>query len=113
MNCLFCDIVEKKIPATIIYEDEDVIAFEDVAPRAPSHLLIIPKQHIATLNDLDETQTHLAGKLLYTANKLAKQLGHSQQGYRVVMNCQKDAGQTVFHMHLHLLGGRVFQWPPG
>jgi histidine triad (HIT) family protein len=113
MNCLFCNIVEKKIPATIIYEDEDVIAFEDITPRAPSHLLIIPKQHIASLNDLDEKHIHLAGKLLHTANKLAKILGYSEQGYRVVMNCGKDAGQTVFHMHLHLLGGRVFQWPPG
>jgi histidine triad (HIT) family protein len=113
MSCLFCNIIEKKIPADIIYEDEDVIAFRDIAPRAPLHLLIIPKLHISTLNDLEEHHANIAGKLLLVAQKLAKEFGHADEGYRVVMNCNQNAGQTVFHIHLHLLGGRLFQWPPG
>ena len=108
MNCLFCKIAHKEIPATIIYEDQDVIAFDDIAPHAPTHKLIIPRLHIATLNDLDETQLLILGKLIYTAQKIAKSLGHAEAGYRVVMNCNQGAGQTVFHIHLHLLAGRLF-----
>lgn len=113
MDCLFCKIAEGKIPAKIFYEDDEILAFDDVAPKAPTHKLIIPKQHIATLNDLNENQIHIAGKLLYVAQQLAKELGHAEDGYRVVMNCNKGAGQSVFHIHLHLLGGRLFNWPPG
>lgn len=113
MDCLFCAIVEKLIPAKILYENEEVLAFEDVSPQAPSHILIIPKQHIPTLNDLHADQIHLAGQLLYTAKQLAEQLGYAEKGYRVVNNCNEAGGQAVFHLHLHLLGNRTFHWPPG
>lgn len=113
MNCLFCNIVDKKIPAEIVYDDEDILAFKDIAPRAPIHLLIIPKEHISTLNDLEERHTLVAGKLLLVAQKLAKEFGCDEEGYRIVMNCNQGAGQTVFHLHMHLLGGRLLQWPPG
>ncbi len=113
MDCLFCKISRKEIPAKIIYEDEEVVVFDDIAPRAPTHKLIIPRRHIATLNDLNKADAQLAGKLLLTAQKIAKSCGHAEEGYRVVMNCNQGAGQTVFHIHLHLLGGRLFQWPPG
>ncbi len=112
-NCLFCKIVTKEISANIIYEDEQVMIFDDVRPQAPHHKLVIPKKHIATLNDLEEADISLAGHLLYTAQRLAKHLGTAETGYRVVMNCNKDAGQEVYHIHLHLLGGRNFSWPPG
>ena len=113
MSCLFCDIAAGKIPSQLVYEDEDVIAFHDISPKAPTHILCIPRKHISTLNDLEEQDTHLSGKLLLTANRLAKQLGFAEDGYRVVMNCNGHGGQTVFHIHLHLLGGRSFSWPPG
>jgi len=113
MDCLFCAIVAKTIPAKILYENEHVLAFEDINPQAPSHVLIIPKQHIPTLNDLQANQIDLAGSLLYTAKHLAEQLGYAESGYRVVNNCKEDGGQAVYHLHLHLLGNRVFTWPPG
>ena len=113
MDCLFCAIVAKTIPAKILYEDDQVLAFEDISPQAPSHVVIIPKQHIPTLNDLQADQIPLAGKLLYTAKQLAEQLGYAESGYRVVNNCKQDGGQVIFHLHLHLLGKRVFHWPPG
>ena len=113
MSCLFCDIAAGKIPSQLVYEDEDVVAFHDIAPKAPTHILCIPRKHISTLNDLEEEDMNLSGKLLLTANKLAKQLGFAESGYRVVMNCNGHGGQTVFHIHLHLLGGRSFSWPPG
>ncbi|MFT3741229.1 MAG: histidine triad nucleotide-binding protein [Gammaproteobacteria bacterium] len=112
-NCLFCKIIQKEIPATIIWEDDQIIAFDDIYPRAPQHKLIIPRKHIATLNDLTPEDTQLAGHLLMTAQALAKQLGIAEPGYRVVMNCNAGAGQVVYHIHLHLLGGRSLQWPPG
>lgn len=113
MDCLFCNIVDKKIPANIVSSDERVIAFDDLHPKAPFHKLIIPRKHIATLNDLTKEDDGLIGHLLYTAKELAKLLGVSEQGYRVVLNCNEAGGQTVFHIHAHLLGGRVMQWPPG
>lgn len=110
-DCLFCKIVAKEIPAKIIYEDKIVVAFNDINPQAPTHLLIIPKKHISTLNDLTENDTTLVGHMLETAPVLAKQSG--EESYRIVMNCNEQAGQTVFHIHLHLLAGRDFKWPPG
>jgi histidine triad (HIT) family protein len=112
-NCLFCKIVQKEVPATIIYQDDHVIAFDDIHPRAPIHKLIIPRKHIATLNDLNTGDTPLAGHMLFVAQQLAKELDIAENGYRVIMNCNKDAGQVVFHIHLHLLGGRLMTWPPG
>jgi histidine triad (HIT) family protein len=113
MDCLFCQIAAKNIPAKIVYEDEHVVAFEDIAPRAPHHILLIPKQHIASLNDLTEATAPVAAQLLLAAQKLAKELGIAERGYRTVFNCNQEAGQTVFHLHLHLLGGRLLGWPPG
>lgn len=112
-DCLFCNIIHQKVPATIIYQDEHVIAFDDIRPRAPIHKLIIPRKHIATLNDVSAQDTLLAGHLLFTAQQLAKQLNIAEEGYRVIMNCNANAGQVVFHIHLHLLGGRLMSWPPG
>lgn len=112
-DCIFCKIVAKEIPATIIYENDQVIAFDDLHPRAPQHKLIIPRKHIATLNDLSEEDMLLGGQLFYTAQQLAKQLGIAEDGYRVVMNCNPAAGQVVYHIHLHLIGGRNLTWPPG
>jgi histidine triad (HIT) family protein len=99
------------IKPDIVFEDENVLAFRDINPQAPVHILIIPKRHLATLNDLDDTQ--LAGQLLQTATQLAKQEGLSEAGYRTVFNCNKHGGQEVYHLHLHLLGGRQMTWPPG
>ena len=113
MDCLFCKLVKGEIPATILYQDEDVIAFEDIMPQAPTHFLVIPKRHIATLNDLTEEDASLVGKLQVTAAKVAKQKGISDDGYRVVMNCNEMGGQTVYHIHMHVLGGRSMTWPPG
>lgn len=113
MSCLFCNIVEGKIPADIVYQDDEVLAFRDINPQAPTHILCIPRKHIDTTNDLADEETAMAGKLLLTASKLAKQLGFAQDGYRLVVNCNGHGGQTVFHIHLHLLGGRRMAWPPG
>lgn len=113
MNCIFCKIASKEIPCKLLYEDDEILAFDDIKPQAAVHKLIIPRKHIATINDIDEQSTHLAGKLMYTAQQLAKQLGIAEEGYRVVMNCNENGGQEVFHIHLHLLGGRRMSWPPG
>lgn len=113
MDCLFCKLVAREIPADIVFEDNDVIAFRDIAPQAPTHILIIPKRHIATLNDLTEEDCALVGRLQYTAQKIAKEIGIADDGYRVVMNCNEAGGQTVYHIHMHLLGGRAMEWPPG
>lgn len=112
-DCLFCKIISGEIPAKLVYEDEKVIAFDDIYPRAPIHKLIIPRKHIATLNDLEPADLELAGSLMVTAQQLAKELAIAEQGYRVVMNCNAAAGQAVYHIHLHLLGGRDLSWPPG
>lgn len=113
MDCLFCKLVNGDIPAKILYQDDDVIAFEDIAPQAPSHFLVIPKRHISTLNDLTDDDAALVGKLPITAAKIAKQLGIAEDGFRVVMNCNDMGGQTVYHIHMHVLGGRAMTWPPG
>ncbi len=105
-DCLFCKIVAGDIPADIIYQDEHVIAFRDISPQAPTHILIVPRKHIATINDLESTDQLLAGHLLLTAQKLAREQGIDQSGFRLVMNCNQEGGQTVYHIHMHLMGGR-------
>ncbi len=112
-ECLFCKIVAKEIPAKLVHEDADTVAFEDIDPQAPVHLLIIPRKHIPTLNDLSPADEPLAGKLFTVAAKLAKDRGLAERGWRAVVNVNKDAHQLVFHVHLHLLAGRPFRWPPG
>jgi histidine triad (HIT) family protein len=112
-NCLFCKIAKKQIPATLLYEDEDVVAFPDIAPQAPVHFLVIPKQHISHLMELTPEHDALVGKMLRIGQQLAKEQGLENDGARFVMNCKEGAGQTVFHIHLHVLGGRALQWPPG
>lgn len=109
---IFTKIINREIPADIVYEDDHCLAFRDINPQAPVHLLIIPRKPIATLNDLTEGDRELVGHLYLTAAKLAKDMGFAEDGYRVVMNCNGDGGQTVYHIHLHLLGGRVMGWPP-
>lgn len=110
-DCLFCNMVAGVIKPDIVYDDADILAFRDIQPKAPVHMLIIPKQHIATLNDLDDVE--LAGRLLQVAQKLAVTEGLAESGYRTVINCNQNGGQTVFHLHIHLLGGRQLAWPPG
>jgi len=113
MDCLFCKIIKREIPADIVYEDDEVLAFNDINPQAPTHILIIPKKHIATLNDIEKADLAIIGRLQYTAAKLAKERGFAEDGYRVVMNCNEMGGQTVYHIHMHLMGGREFTWPAG
>lgn len=110
---LFLKIIDREIPADIVYETEDVLAFRDINPQAPVHILIIPKEHIRTINDLQENHSELVGKLFLAATELAIQEGIAEEGYRVVMNCNQAGGQAVYHIHLHLLGGRQMGWPPG
>lgn len=112
-DCVFCKIAQGEIPAKIVYQDDQVVAFPDLNPKAPKHFLIIPRRHIATLNDLSDDDTLLAGQLLQVAKRLAGELGIAESGYRVLMNCNEGGGQAVFHIHLHLLGGRIMHWPPG
>ena len=113
MDCLFCKIVSGAIPANIIHQDDLVVAFDDIGPQAPHHKILIPRKHIATLNDLGAEDTLLMGHMVQTAATLAKTLSIADKGYRVVMNCNSSGGQTVYHIHLHLLGGRQMTWPPG
>ena len=110
-DCLFCKMVSGVIIPDVVFEDDKVLAFRDLNPQAPVHILIIPKTHIATLNDLDDTQ--LAGHLLQTAVKIAQAEGLAETGYRTLFNCNQHGGQEVYHLHLHLLGGRQLMWPPG
>ena len=113
MDCLFCKIINGDIPADIVYQDDDVLGFRDVNPQAPTHILFIPKKHIATVNDLELDDAELVGKLYLAAKKVATDAGFAEEGYRLVMNCNAGAGQTVFHIHLHMLAGRALSWPPG
>lgn len=113
MNCIFCKIVNKEIPSQIVYEDELVLAFEDIAPQAPIHILIIPKKHYSTLLEIDNDEKELIGHIFVVAKKIAKQKGVDEKGFRIVINCNSDGGQTVFHIHFHLLAGRKMHWPPG
>lgn len=112
-DCIFCKIVSGDIPGDIVYQDDDVLAFRDLNPQAPTHILIIPKKHIATVNDLQPEDAELVGRMYLAARQIAKDEGIAEPGYRAVMNCNREAGQTVFHIHLHLLGGRPMGWPPG
>lgn len=113
MTCIFCKIAGGEIPSNAVYEDEHVYAFRDLHPQAPHHILIIPRKHVATLNDFSDADTHVMGSLILAAKKIANKLGVDQQGYRLVTNCNEDGGQTVFHVHMHFLAGRGLGWPPG
>lgn len=113
MGCLFCSIIEKKIPSKIVYEDDQVLAFEDIHPQAPVHILIIPRKHISTVLETTPDDNALLGHMFQTANLLARERNIAEDGFRLVMNCNREAGQTVFHIHLHLLAGRIMRWPPG
>jgi histidine triad (HIT) family protein len=113
VGCLFCEIAEKKRPAKLIYEDDLVIAFEDINPQAPVHCLIVPKKHISTSLEIEEEDNELVGHLFQVGNKIANVKGIAERGFRLVMNCNPESGQTVFHIHLHILGGRFMNWPPG
>lgn len=113
MSCLFCKLAKGEITSDIVYVDDDVIAFRDIHPQAPHHILVIPRRHIATVNDAKPEDTTLIGKLTLAAQRVAKDLGVAEDGYRLVMNCNDHGGQTVFHVHLHLLAGRPMHWPPG
>ncbi|WP_115712121.1 histidine triad nucleotide-binding protein [Legionella sainthelensi] len=113
MNCLFCKIAQGAIPASVVFEDDEIMAFRDLNPQAPKHVLIIPKQHISTLNDASDEHQTLLGKMMLGAKKVAHAEGISDSGYRLVLNINSDGGQTVYHIHLHLLGGRHMTWPPG
>ncbi len=112
-DCLFCKIREGQIPAKVVHRDEHCLAFEDINPQAPMHVLVIPNKHIATVSDIAPEDREVAGHLFVTAAKLAKERGYAEEGYRVVMNNGRAAGQTVFHIHLHVLAGRHLGWPPG
>ena len=112
-SCLFCKIAKHEIPSKIVFEDENNIAFEDINPQAPTHILVIPRKHIETLNSISEEEQLLLGRMVYTAVAIAKDRKISSSGYRLVWNTNRGAGQSVFHIHLHLLGGRAMAWPPG
>ncbi len=112
-DCIFCKIVAGDIPSKMIYEDDDVYAFEDVTPQAPSHTLIIPKKHLETLLEIGDEHRDLMGSIILAATRIARKLGIAEKGYRIVTNCNKEGGQVVFHIHFHLLGGRQMKWPPG
>ncbi len=113
MSCLFCRIIAGEIPSSKVYEDDEVFAFNDINPQAPLHVLIVPKRHIATVNDLAPGDEALVGTLVRRAAAIAAENGYAERGYRTVFNCNAEAGQTVFHVHLHLLAGRSLGWPPG
>ncbi len=108
MDCLFCKIINREIPATIHYEDDDVIAFDDINPKAPYHFLVVPKKHISTLNEVTDEDVPLVGKLVQIASQLAKKVAIAEDGYRTVFNCNADGGQIIYHIHLHMLGGKKF-----
>ena len=113
VDCLFCKMVNGEIKPDVVYENEAILAFRDINPQAPVHVLVVPKKHIATLNDLEPENDVLVGEMYLTAKRVAEKLGITESGYRTVMNCNEGAGQTVFHLHLHILGGRQMGWPPG
>ncbi|MFL0247418.1 histidine triad nucleotide-binding protein [Candidatus Clostridium stratigraminis] len=112
-NCIFCSIIAGKIPSEKVFEDEKVLAFKDINPEAPVHIIIIPKKHINSINDLEYNDSELIGHIYNVAKEIAADLKINESGYRVVTNCGKDAGQSVSHLHFHLLGGRSLTWPPG
>ena len=112
-DCLFCKIIAGQIPGAIVYQDDRVVAFKDINPQAPTHVLVVPRRHIATLNDLTPEDDGIVGEITRRAAAIAKEHGHADRGYRTIFNCNADAGQTVFHIHMHVLGGRRLGWPPG
>ena len=112
-DCLFCKIINREIPGSIVYEDERILAFDDISPQAPTHVLVVPKRHIESLNELQPAHDQIIGEIVRRASTIAKTRGISAAGYRTVFNTNRGAGQTVFHIHLHLMGGRGMQWPPG
>ncbi|HEX7046538.1 MAG TPA: histidine triad nucleotide-binding protein [Gammaproteobacteria bacterium] len=112
-DCLFCKMIRGEIKPEAVLETDSVLAFRDINPQAPTHVLVVPKEHISTINDLDEKHEALVGKLYLAAKEIAAKEGIAESGYRTVMNCQEGAGQSVFHIHLHVLGGRRMNWPPG
>ena len=112
-DCLFCKIIQGQIPASLVYQDDRVVAFKDINPQAPMHVLVVPRRHIATLNDLTPEDDGIVGEMVRRGASLATEHGHAARGYRTVFNCNADAGQTVFHIHLHVVGGRSLAWPPG
>lgn len=112
-DCLFCKMAKGEIKPDLLYEDDHVLAFKDINPQAPVHFLVIPKQHITTLNDLDDNHAELIGRMYLTARNIARDQGIAEGGYRCLINCNADAGQSVWHVHLHVLGGRTMAWPPG
>lgn len=112
-NCIFCKIIKREIPTDFVFEDENIIVFNDINPQAPIHILLIPKKHFASLNDIPEEKKEVLSDLLLKARQIAKEKGIARTGYRLVLNTAKDSGQEVFHIHLHLLGGRRMSWPPG
>ena len=113
MSCLFCRIAAGELPAKLVHEDDMLVAFHDINPQAPVHVLIVPRRHVATLNELSADDDELVGAMLRRAAVIARNLGIAERGYRTVFNCNREAGQTVFHLHLHVLGGRPMHWPPG
>jgi histidine triad (HIT) family protein len=113
MDCLFCKIVNGEIPTDIVYQDDQVLAFRDISPQAPTHMLIIPKLHITTINDMNIEDGPLLGHMIFTAKNLAAKEGLADDGFRLTINCNEQGGQSVYHIHLHLLGGRKMTWPPG
>jgi histidine triad (HIT) family protein len=112
-GCLFCRIAAGEIPATLVHQDEHLIAFRDINPQAPMHVLVVPRRHVASLNELTDTDDALMGEMIRRAAAIAREHGYAERGYRTILNCNADAGQTVFHIHLHVLGGRSMAWPPG
>ncbi len=112
-DCLFCKMAKGEIKPDLLYEDDHVLAFKDINPQAPVHFLVIPRQHISTLNDLDDSHAELIGRMYLAAKKIAKEQGIAEGGYRSLINCNAEAGQSVWHVHLHVLGGRTMAWPPG
>lgn len=112
-DCLFCKIAAGDIPANVVYQDDDLVAFRDIDPKAPTHVLVIPRRHIATLNDLTPADAELIGRMYLAAQRIAREEGIADDGYRTLFNCNHDGGQAVYHLHLHLLGGRQMLWPPG
>ena len=113
MNTIFDKIINKEIPADIVYETDNILAFKDINPIAPIHILIIPKHTISTVNDISDTDSKVLSELLLSAKKIAKKMKIDKNGYRIIINCNEDGGQTVYHLHLHLIGGRKLSWPPG
>lgn len=113
MDCIFCKIANKEIPSTVVYEDNRIFAFRDLDPQAPEHILVIPKEHIASTNDIDEKNMFLVGEIYNAIRKIAVEQGFSESGYRVVNNCGEDGQQTVSHLHFHILAKRKLTWPPG